>query len=163
MIVIIHTILQFTQIFVGGALSSLAGMNLGNMKGAKHLGEMTGLGKQKIVNGKKVGHKYLFKSKTIDKGLFYGLQSLGSDFAYMDKKKFGKQEWYNHFFSFSIGAFNGFVHADKNLTFGHSLLGYAGFDYGLKIINQGYDPYMYKYRDQKVGIFSLKTIPLLFR
>lgn len=156
MIVISYIVSRITQKFVGSALSSLAGMNLGGMEKAEYLGKIIG-------KGTKSGNPYLLGKNYLDKGLFYGLQSLGSDFAYMDKKKFGKQELYNHFFSFSIGVFNGFVHADKNLTFGHSLLGYAGFDYGLKIINQGYDPYTYKYREQKVGIFSLKTIPLLFR
>ena len=140
------------------ALSSLAGMNLAGVKQAKYLGELTGLGKKK----KGIGSKYLFKNKLLHKAFFYGLQSYASGFAYMDREKFEKRGWYNHFFSFSIGVFNGFIQADTYAGFWHSLIGYSLFDYGLKTINNGYDPYNYKDREIKAGIFSLKSIPLLF-
>ena len=160
MIVISCIVSRITQKFVGGALSSLAGMNLAGVDEAQYFGKLIGKGKK---SGKS---SYLFgkKSKFLDKGFFYGLQSYASDFAYMDREKFEKRGWYNHFFSFSIGSINGLIHADvpkkSNINFWQSLIGYGGFDYGLNLINQGYDPYNYKDREMKIGIFSLKSFLL---
>lgn len=152
------TLYQIGQKFMGGALSSLAGMNLGGMEKAQYFGKVIGLGKK---SGKS---SYLLGDKFFDKAIFYGVQSLGADFAYMDKKKFTKRGWYNHFFSFSIGSINGLIHADvpkkSNINFWQSYFGYAAFDYGLNLVNQGYDPYNYKDREMKISIFSLKSFLL---
>ncbi len=155
MSIMIHLYLRLTQKFVGGALTSLTGMQVFGMEKATYLGEMTGWGKQKMIDGKLEGYKYLLKDKMFDKFLSYGLQSMASDFAYTERKYYKERSFMQHIGTFMIGGFNGAIQSVGFET-KHSFFGY-GLDYFMQSLNQGYEPLGYSKGWRKTGIFSLKA------
>ncbi len=152
------------QKLVGGALSSLAGMNAAKMEKAKSLGKLTGLGKKSGKGaGKLLGDLYF------DKGLYYGLNTTLSNFAYMDKEDFKNLGWGGHFRSFGVSFFNGMAQAslydlyDTISNFNEYLYSGLSFAYYMADgiaqfrITSNYHLLQYNGKYEKIGIFSLKS------
>lgn len=155
------TLYQMSQKFVGGALSSLAGMNVAKMEKAQYLGEISGLGKK---SGKGAGK--LLGSIHFDKGLNYGLNTFLSNFAYMDREDFKNLGWGGHFRSFGASFFNGMAQAtlygfkddlNKFLYSGLSMAYYMADGIAQFRITSDYHLLQYKGKYEKIGIFSLKS------
>lgn len=144
---------QGFQKFVGGALSSLAGMQ----SFPKHVKSMHGEESSIYLFKKK--SQYLFGNGSEvwhNKVLSYGIQSTATDFAYSDRKYFTRRSWNAHLNTFIFGAANGVMQYDSKQLFSERWIGY-GMDYFMQSLNQGYNPFDYSKGWRKTGIFSLKA------
>lgn len=151
------------QKFVGGALSSLTGMQIANVKKAKYLGELTGKGKKEILdleNNKLSKYKYLFGKELQDKFISYAIQSIGTDFAYTKREYFAERNIRDHSRTLLLGGLGGVIQANPG-SFAERWIGYA-LDYSSQTLNQGYNPLTYDKRWEKIGIFSLKSFGFEF-
>ncbi len=131
---------QLLQKFVGGALSGLSGASIGN----------------------KSFYPKLAKNKHFSKMLMYAGQSVASDFAYTDYKKFKKLNFSNFLSSIGSGFINGFFQGDfkEGKVFSNILNSFTGYSLTYLISYHsihGYEPISYKGFQQKFNLFSIKS------
>jgi hypothetical protein len=158
------TLYKIAQKFVGGALSSLAGMQ--SFYKAAELKKGLSI-KMKKAYDFKTKANYLFgtKNKALSKAFTYGVQNVGTNFAYSDWDKFSKNNFGNQLLNFGFGMAHGFGQYDVFKNFdngfaerfvGSSILYYADYMIGTPL-NTGYFGFDYYDRNKKIGIFSLKS------
>ena len=150
--------------FVGGALSSLTGMQ--SFYKAAELKKGLSI-KMKKAYDFKTKANYLFgtKNKALSKAFTYGVQNVGTNFAYSDRDKFSKNNFGIQLLNFGFGMAHGFGQYDVFKNFdngfaerfvGSSILYYADYMIGTPL-NTGYFGFDYYDRNKKIGIFSLKS------
>lgn len=158
---------QIAQKFMGGALSSLAGVGL--------YGSMTGSNAGQYL----MDNKYLFgKGKmaaSLNKATFYGIQSSAMDFAYTPQETYLKRTGAQHATIFGAGFVGGFInsYAKEGFPFGdrkqisrmanHFAIGLVGYGSELSIANWGRSKYFpsgwYDSKwEQKARIIGLKDV-----
>lgn len=122
--------------------------------------------KMKKAYNFKAKANYLFgtKNKALSKAFTYGVQNVGTNFAYSDWKSFSKNNFGNQLFNFGLGMAHGFGQYDAFSysdsfaeRFTKSSMMYF-MDYMISTqVNTGYFGFDYYDRDRKMGIFSLKS------
>ena len=175
MIVISCIVSRITQKFLGGALSSLAGMQIGGVKKANFLGEMTGWGKKPqgdfFINNYESAlyDKSLFGNPFFDKGLSYGINRTLTNFAYTNWKDYKKISLGAHLRSFGVsfvngmGQFSSFYFKDNSSMMDQLLPSFLmnSMDYAMNtgFITQ-YSAFTYYQKERKSYAFALKSVVL---
>ena len=161
----IHLYLRLTQKFVGGALSSLAGMQSFYTEAYAKYNAKKNTINTKIYNFKKKAN-YMFGSEAnlLNKSLTYGVQNVATNFAYMDRKYFTDNYGLKQLPSFVVGFINGaaqfaiFKNGKKHaVRFAVSSFVYWNDYKWNTLINIDYSPFNYYDKKSKYRIFSLKA------